>query len=188
LLLLGTVKVPWTLLAACEQADVKVFKEGRWPLIAPLPNYGCGHCDRSPQPNPQPSSCRRWAPFLDGYDVANLTIGGENGTIDGSGLFWWARHELQTEVYTRPPLFSCVRCTDMLLEDTTFKNSAFWCAALLRAAPRHRPQRSWMQQHPTVATESKNIATHQDDPSGPGPPADGAPDCHSRLWAEHGRV
>ena len=107
---------------AVLKADPTVFIEGRWPLIAPLPNYGCGHPDRSP-----PGPDHRWAPFLDGYDLTNLTIGGENGTIDGSGLFWWARHLAEVEVYTRPPLFSCVRCNDIVLEDATFKNSAFWC-------------------------------------------------------------
>ena len=39
----------------------------------------------------------RWAPFLDGYDLTNLTIGGENGTIDGSGAFFWALHDAKQE-------------------------------------------------------------------------------------------
>jgi polygalacturonase len=68
----------------------------------------------------------RWAPFLDGYDLTNLTIGGENGTIDGSGAFFWALHDAKKMTSTRPPLWSCVRCTDMVLEDTTFLNAGFW--------------------------------------------------------------
>jgi polygalacturonase len=101
---------------AVVKADPKVFIAGQWPLVAPLPTYGRGHDFAGP----------RWAPFLDGYGVTNLTIRGENGTIDGAGAFWWARHLTKVEKYTRPPLFSCVRCTDMLLEDTTFRDSAFW--------------------------------------------------------------
>lgn len=91
-----------------------------------MPNYGGrGHPDYNSTVN-QPFWGHRWAPFLGGYDLTNITIGGENGTIDGSGPFWWARHLAKLEKYTRPPLFSCLRCTDMLLEDATFKNSAFW--------------------------------------------------------------
>ncbi len=101
---------------ATVKADPRVFRAGKWPLVAPIPTYGRGHDFAGP----------RWAPFLNGYDVQNLTIGGENGTIDGSGAFWWARHIAKLEKYTRPPLFSCLRCTDMLLRDTTFRNSAFW--------------------------------------------------------------
>ena len=101
---------------ATVKADPRVFEQKKWPLIAPLPTYGRGHDFAGP----------RWAPFFDGYDVVNLTIGGENGTIDGSGAFWWARHLAKLETHTRPPLFSCVRCSDMVLEDTTFRNSAFW--------------------------------------------------------------
>eukprot|EP00666_Eupelagonemidae_sp_cell4sb_P017448 gene17448-6979_t len=49
----------------------------------------------------------RWAPFLNGYDVVNLTIGGENGTIDGDGSYWWTRKLLGLEKHTRPTLWEC---------------------------------------------------------------------------------
>ena len=42
------------------------------------------------------------------------------------GAARWAMHSAKMMKYTWPPLWSCVRCTDMLLEDTTFKDSAFW--------------------------------------------------------------
>ena len=73
-----------------EQADTKVFRDGKWPLVAPLPNYGRGHPDYNSSVN-KPFWNRRWSPFIDGYNLTNVTIGGENGTIDGSGAFWWAR-------------------------------------------------------------------------------------------------
>jgi len=95
---------------ATLQADPSVD----WPLVAPLPNYGTGHDHPGP----------RWAPFLGGYGITGLIIGGENGTVDGAGGFWWDRKP--TERYTRPSLFECVRCTDVVLEDTTFRNSGFW--------------------------------------------------------------
>eukprot|EP01043_Picozoa_sp_COSAG02_P015390 COSAG02_NODE_656_length_18809_cov_17.805077_3_plen_456_part_00 len=110
---------------AVVKADAHVFREGRWPLVAPLPNYGRGHPDYNSSVN-APFWGARWAPFIDGYNLTNVTIGGENGTIDGSGAYWWERHVAGVEKYTRPPLFSCLRCNDVLLEDTTFKDSAFW--------------------------------------------------------------
>jgi polygalacturonase len=110
---------------AVIKADTKVFADGKWPLIAPLPNYGRGHPDYNSSVN-APYWGARWAPFIDGHNLTNVTIGGENGTIDGSGLYWWARHIAGVEEYTRPPLFSCLRCNDVLLEDTTFLNSGFW--------------------------------------------------------------
>eukprot|EP01043_Picozoa_sp_COSAG02_P067206 COSAG02_NODE_10716_length_1874_cov_2.851831_1_plen_465_part_00 len=110
---------------AVVKADTSVFREGRWPLIAPLPNYGRGHPDYNSSVN-QPFWGARWAPFINGYNLTNVTIGGENGTLDGSGAFWWARHIAGIEKFTRPPLFSCLRCTDVLLESTTFKDSPFW--------------------------------------------------------------
>ena len=55
---------------AVLKADTKVFTDGNWPLIAPLPNYARGHPDQG-----DTASAMRWAPFLDGYNVTNLTIG-----------------------------------------------------------------------------------------------------------------
>eukprot|EP00729_Bicosta_minor_P001922 gene1922-56_t len=74
---------------AVVKADTKVFRDGKWPLVAPLPNYGRGHPDYNSSVN-KPFWNRRWSPFIDGYNLTNVTIGGENGTIDGSGAFWWA--------------------------------------------------------------------------------------------------
>ena len=110
---------------AVVKADTNVFRDGKWPLIQPLPTYGRGHPDYNSSVNKNFWGAR-WAPFINGYNLTHVTIGGENGTIDGSGAYWWARHFAGLEKYTRPPLFSCLRCNDVLLEDTTFKDSAFW--------------------------------------------------------------
>ena len=59
-------------------ATLKADTSADWPLLAPLSIYGTGHDHRGP----------RLAPFLGGFDIEHLTIGGENGTIDGSGNFW----------------------------------------------------------------------------------------------------
>jgi len=105
-------------------ATIKADSHTDWPLIDPLSNYGVGAGPVSRTRNTVDGP--RWAPFLYGYNVTNLTIGGENGTIDGSGEYWWRRVWLGTEQHTRPSLFECVHCDDIILEDTTFKNSGFW--------------------------------------------------------------
>jgi len=105
-------------------ATLKADPHSEWPLIDPLATYGVGagpvSCTKNTVAGP------RWAPFLNGYNVKHLTIGGENGTIDGSGAFWWDRFWLGTEQHTRPSLFECVQCQHIVLQDTTFKNSGFW--------------------------------------------------------------
>jgi polygalacturonase len=96
------------------KADVKAD----WPSLQPLPNYRVSH-DHPLQGKP------RLAPFLGGFNVTNLTIGGGNGTIDGSGLWFYETPYINNQ-HTRPSLFECVYCTNMVLEDVTFANSSFW--------------------------------------------------------------
>ena len=60
-------------------ATLKADTDSDWPLYAPLSIYGQGHDHPGP----------RLAPFIGGFFVDNLTIGGENGTIDGSGFYWY---------------------------------------------------------------------------------------------------
>lgn len=99
-----------------EGGILKADPHADWPLVQPLRIYGQSHDEPGP----------RWAPFLGGANVTHLTIGGENGTIDGSGAYWWSQHWAGTEKYTRPSLFECVQCEDILLQDVTFHNSGFW--------------------------------------------------------------
>lgn len=99
-------------------AILKADVTADWPSLQPLPNYRVSH-DHPLQ--------GRLAPFLGGFGVAGLTIGGENGTVDGSGYFWYEQGGFgKNETNTRPSLFECVFCTGMVLEDVTFANSSFW--------------------------------------------------------------
>lgn len=110
-------------------ATLKADPHSHWPLLAPLSTYHRGPSPPTPRPGPGKDNLEpgpRWAPFLNGFNVTNLTIRGGNGTIDGSGAHWWSRHWVGTEIHTRPSLFECVQCEDIVLEDTTFKNSGFW--------------------------------------------------------------
>jgi len=98
-------------------ATLKANTSANWPLYGPLSIYGQGHDHPGP----------RRAPFLGGFDVMNVTIGGEDGTIDGSGFFWWREGDFgKQEKYTRPSLFECVRCADLTMQDVTFSHSSFW--------------------------------------------------------------
>ena len=106
-----------TVIYLAAGATLKADTESEWPLLAPLDIYGQGHDHPGP----------RRAPFLGGFDVVNLTIGGENGTVDGSGLFWFAQGGFgKHEKYTRPSLYECVRCEDLVMQDVTFAHSSFW--------------------------------------------------------------
>eukprot|EP00947_MAST-08B_sp_MAST-8B-sp1_P000371 g371.t1 len=107
-----------TVIYLAAGAVLKADVEAPWPSLAPLPNYMVSH-DHPLQGKP------RLAPFIGGFHVSNLTIGGENGTIDGSGHYFYATPAINDQ-HTRPSLFECVYCTDMVLEDVTFANSSFW--------------------------------------------------------------
>ena len=99
---------------------LKADVQAHWPSLQPLPNYRVSH-DHPLQGKP------RLAAFLGGFGVQNLTIGGENGTIDGSGHYWYALGNYgKNETHNRPSLFECVYCTDMVLENVTFANSSWW--------------------------------------------------------------
>eukprot|EP01052_Picozoa_sp_SAG31_P040223 SAG31_NODE_5775_length_2332_cov_1.669503_2_plen_252_part_00 len=89
---------------------------GEWPLMPPMKSYGQGR--------DHPGA--RHVSLLHGFDIRNVVIGGENGTVDGGGPFWWARHRGRTETHTRGHLFECMSCTDLLFQDVVFRNSPFW--------------------------------------------------------------
>ena len=105
-----------TLFLAANATLKATPSDDKWPLVAPLSIYGIGHDHPGP----------RYAPFIGGWDVVDVVIGGANGTIDGSGEFWWAIADEGRELYTRPSLFECVRCRDIVMQDVTFANSGFW--------------------------------------------------------------
>lgn len=101
-------------------AVLKADVTSNWPSLLPLPNYRVSH-DHPLQGKP------RLAAFLGGFNVTNVTIGGENGTVDGSGHFWYAQGGYgKNESHTRPSLYECVYCSDLVLENVTFANSSWW--------------------------------------------------------------
>ena len=87
-----------------------------WPLMPPMKSYGQGRDHPGP----------RHVSLLHGFHLGRLTIGGENGTVNGGGPFWWARHRTKRETHTRGHLFECMHCSDLLFQDVTFRDSPFW--------------------------------------------------------------
>jgi polygalacturonase len=84
------------------------------------------------------------APLIYAVDAENVTLTGR-GTIDGQGAIWWRRLRLnepnkyppgpQTDADRaeakkmargRPHLIRPVRCTDLMIEQVTLRNSAEW--------------------------------------------------------------
>ncbi|KAH9608723.1 hypothetical protein KSS87_007405 [Heliosperma pusillum] len=87
-----------------------------WPLADPLPSYGRG---RERQGG-------RYMSFILGDGVHDVTITGENGTIDGQGGVWWNMWRRKTLQYTRPHLIEFMHSTHISISNVVFKNSPFW--------------------------------------------------------------
>ena len=105
----------------------------------------------SENPEDYPSTASVWgdgkemmAPLIYAVDAENITITGR-GTIDGQGAIWWRRVRLnepkkfppgpQTDADRaeaakmsrgRPHMIRPVRCTDVVIEHVTLRNSAEW--------------------------------------------------------------
>ncbi|KAG0486370.1 hypothetical protein HPP92_008465 [Vanilla planifolia] len=87
-----------------------------WPLVDPLPSYGRGR--------ERPGG--RYASFIQGYELHDVIITGENGTIDGQGGVWWDMWRQRTLPFTRPTLLEFMHSKDIHISNVTFQNSPFW--------------------------------------------------------------
>ena len=92
-----------------------------WPLIAPMPSYGRGRDHDGP----------RRTSLIHGFNLTDIVLGGENGTVDAQGSWWWARHHGGAEKYTRGHLFECMYCQTIVIQDITLRNSPFWTVHLV---------------------------------------------------------
>lgn len=87
-----------------------------WPIIDPLPSYGRGR--------ELPGGRHR--SLIIGYNVTDVVITGDNGTIDGQGSVWWNWFHSGTLDYTRPHMVELMDSKDVLISNLTFLNSPFW--------------------------------------------------------------
>ncbi|XP_020093404.1 probable polygalacturonase [Ananas comosus] len=87
-----------------------------WPTIDPLPSYGRGR----DLPGP------RYSNFITGYNLTDVIITGNNGTIDGQGKIWWDKFHNDELNYTRGYLVEIIYSDHVVISNVTFVNSPSW--------------------------------------------------------------
>ncbi|KAJ1276654.1 hypothetical protein BS78_05G231000 [Paspalum vaginatum] len=91
-------------------------ESSRWPIVEPLPSYGQG----------EDLPGRRHQSLINGYNLTDVIITGNNGLIDGQGSVWWEwlrSHELN---HSRPHLVEFLYCEEIVISNLTFLNSPAW--------------------------------------------------------------
>eukprot|EP00253_Pinus_taeda_P011300 PITA_11300 len=87
-----------------------------WPLIPPLPSYGSGRDGLGP----------RFSNLIGGYNLTDVVLTGDNGTIDGQGAFWWEKFHQNMLKNTRGYLVELMYSKDIIISNLTFLNSPSW--------------------------------------------------------------
>ena len=87
----------------------KPFPLEKWPSLQPLPSYGTG----------REGHAQRYASFVQGFNLTNITITGQNGTIHGNGKRWWNALERGELKHSRGHLFECVNCRNVRIKNVT---------------------------------------------------------------------
>ncbi|KAL6907844.1 hypothetical protein ACP4OV_002014 [Aristida adscensionis] len=88
----------------------------QWPIVEPLPSYGQG----LDLPGPRHRS------LINGYNLTDVAVTGNNGVIDGQGSVWWdwlRSHELN---HSRPHLVEFLHSEEIVISNLTFLNSPAW--------------------------------------------------------------
>ncbi|KAI3923875.1 hypothetical protein MKW92_011739 [Papaver armeniacum] len=87
-----------------------------WGIVEPLPSYGRGV--------ELPGG--KYTSLITGYNLTDVIITGDNGTIDGQGSVWWEWYNSHYLNYSRPHLVELVNSNDILVSNLTFLNSPAW--------------------------------------------------------------
>ncbi|XP_064993964.1 probable polygalacturonase [Musa acuminata AAA Group] len=87
-----------------------------WPIIDPLPSYGRG----------RDAVGGRYSNLIMGYNLTDVVITGNNGTIDGQGETWWKMFRNKELNYTRGYLIDLMYCKQVLISNITLVNSPSW--------------------------------------------------------------
>ncbi|KAI0504259.1 hypothetical protein KFK09_015211 [Dendrobium nobile] len=88
----------------------------QWPTAEPLPSYGRG----IELPG------RRYQSLINGNNLTDIAITGDNGIIDGLGSVWWDSYISHTLKYSRPHLIELVNSNGVLISNLTFINPPAW--------------------------------------------------------------
>ncbi|KAJ4727738.1 Pectin lyase-like superfamily protein [Melia azedarach] len=87
-----------------------------WGVVEPLPSYGRG----IELPG------RRYCGLINGQNLTDVVITGDNGTIDGQGSVWWEQFKSHNLNYSRPHLVEFISCNNVAISNLTFLNSPAW--------------------------------------------------------------
>ncbi|CAL4982861.1 unnamed protein product [Urochloa decumbens] len=88
----------------------------QWPIVEPLPSYGQG----LDLPGPRHQS------LINGYNLTDVVITGNNGVIDGQGSVWWQWLRSHGLNHSRPHLVEFLHSKDIVISNLTFFNSPAW--------------------------------------------------------------
>ncbi|KAJ3681359.1 hypothetical protein LUZ60_015848 [Juncus effusus] len=88
----------------------------KWPIVEPLPSYGQGI--------DLPGSRHR--SLINGYNVTDVVITGNDGVIDGQGPVWWDWYQSGKLNYSRPHLVEFVDSKQISVSNLTFLDSPAW--------------------------------------------------------------
>ncbi|XP_021725540.1 probable polygalacturonase [Chenopodium quinoa] len=84
-----------------------------WGVTDPLPSYGRGI--------DVPGS--RYRSLINGYNLSDVVITGNDGTIDGQGSYWWDSFLTHTLNHSRPNLVEIVESVGVVVSNLTFLNA-----------------------------------------------------------------
>ncbi|XP_064950472.1 probable polygalacturonase [Musa acuminata AAA Group] len=87
-----------------------------WLIIDPLPSYGRG----------RDAAGGRYSNLIMGYNLTDVVITGNNGTIDGQRESWWKMFGNKELNYTRGYLIELMYCKQVLISNITLVNSPSW--------------------------------------------------------------
>ncbi|XP_060667445.1 probable polygalacturonase isoform X1 [Ziziphus jujuba] len=87
-----------------------------WHVEEPLPSYGRG----IELPG------ERYGSLIDGRNLSDVVITGDNGTIDGQGSVWWKQFTSHALNYSRPDLVEFIGSDNITISNLTFLNPPAW--------------------------------------------------------------
>lgn len=88
----------------------------QWQVVDPLPSYGRGI--------DLPGGRHR--SLINGFELKDVVITGDNGTIDGQGFIWWEWFCSSSLNYSRPHLVELENSTGIVISNLTFLNPPAW--------------------------------------------------------------